>query len=215
LSAARVFRLSPKRWLEAAPRAYGMVQFFHLLAWAACVIYSTIPLFWLLIHPHVAYWRARVRSPYRVLLPLWIVSWLIIGLLTAPWRSLSFYDTAWSWLPATALFAAGITIYKLAGAGFSARQLGGLPELLPGHRSERLVTSGIRSRVRHPIYLAHLIEMLAWSVGSGLLTCYALMAFTVATGIVMIRLEDRELEERFGDAHREYRRRVPAALPRL
>jgi protein-S-isoprenylcysteine O-methyltransferase Ste14 len=192
-----------------------MIRFLHLLAWAACVIYSTIPLFWLLIHPRVAYWRARVRSPYRVLLPLWIVSWPVIGLLTAPWRSLLLYDSAWSWLPAAALFAAGITIYKLAGAGFSARQLGGHPELLPGHRTERLVTSGIRSRVRHPIYLAHLIEMLAWSVGAGLLICYVLMAFTVATGIAMIRLEDRELEERFGDAHREYRRRVPAALPRL
>jgi protein-S-isoprenylcysteine O-methyltransferase Ste14 len=192
-----------------------MIECFHLLAWAACVVYSTIPLFWLLVHPHVGYWRSRVRSPYRLLLPLWIVSWLVTGLLTAPWRSISLYDTAWSWLPAAALLAAGITIYKLSGAGFSARQLGGLPELLPDPQTERLVTSGIRSRVRHPIYLAHLLEMLAWSVGAGLLTCYALTAFALATGIVMIRLEDRELEERFGDAYREYRRKVPAALPRF
>jgi protein-S-isoprenylcysteine O-methyltransferase Ste14 len=192
-----------------------MVRFFHLLAWAACVIYSSIPLFWLLIHPHVVYWRSRLRSPYRILLPLWIVSWIVIGLLTAPWRRISLYDTTWSWLPAAALFAAGITIYKLAGAGFSARQLGGLSELSPAHPAEQLVTSGIRSRVRHPIYLAHLLEMLAWSVGAGLLICYALTAFAVATGIVMIRFEDTELAERFGDAHREYRRKVPAARPRL
>jgi protein-S-isoprenylcysteine O-methyltransferase Ste14 len=57
--------------------------------------------------------------------------------------------------------------------------------------------------------------MLAWTVGAGLLICYALTAFAVATGIVMIRFEDQELEERFGEAHREYRRKVPAARPRL
>jgi protein-S-isoprenylcysteine O-methyltransferase Ste14 len=31
----------------------------------------------------------------------------------------------------------------------------------------------------------------------------------------MIRLEDRELEQRFGDEFRQYKRRVPAILPRL
>ncbi len=29
----------------------------------------------------------------------------------------------------------------------------------------------------------------------------------------MIRMEDRELEARFGEAYREYRARVPAVIP--
>jgi protein-S-isoprenylcysteine O-methyltransferase Ste14 len=118
-------------------------------------------------------------------------------------------------LPSAALFAAGVTIYTLAGAGFSAQQLGGLPEVLPGRQVQQLVTSGIRARVRHPIYLAHLLEMLAWSVGAGLLICYVLTGFAVLIGAVMIRLEDKELEERFGERYRQYRRKVPAALPRI
>jgi hypothetical protein len=97
--------------------------------------------------------------------------------------------------------------------GFSAAQLGGLPEVIPGHQEQRLATSGIRSRVRHPVYLGHLCEMLAWSLGSGLAVCYGLTAFAVVTGAIMIRLEDRELEQRFGEAYREYRRQVPAVLP--
>ncbi|HZR58577.1 MAG TPA: isoprenylcysteine carboxylmethyltransferase family protein [Terriglobales bacterium] len=192
-----------------------MIQFLHSFGWLACIVYSTIPSFWLLIHPHVNYWRSRSRSPYRFLLPLWIVMWIVVSLITATWRSISFYNTAWSWLPAAALFAAGITIYKLSGAGFSAKQLGGLPEILSGHHEQRLVTSGIRSRVRHPIYLAHFCEMLAWSIGTGLLVCYGLTAFAVVTGAVMIRMEDAELEQRFGEEYRRYRQKVPAALPRI
>jgi len=29
----------------------------------------------------------------------------------------------------------------------------GLPEVMLGHREQRLVTSGIRSHIRHPVYL--------------------------------------------------------------
>jgi protein-S-isoprenylcysteine O-methyltransferase Ste14 len=31
----------------------------------------------------------------------------------------------------------------------------------------------------------------------------------------MIRMEDAELEQRFGDAYREYRDSVPAVIPRV
>jgi protein-S-isoprenylcysteine O-methyltransferase Ste14 len=31
----------------------------------------------------------------------------------------------------------------------------------------------------------------------------------------MLRLEDNELEQRFGEAYRQYRQRVPALVPRL
>jgi protein-S-isoprenylcysteine O-methyltransferase Ste14 len=77
------------------------------------------------------------------------------------------------------------------------------------------VTDGIRSQIRHPVYLAHLFEMLAWSVGTGLAVCWGLGAFAVITGAVMIRMEDAELEKRFGQVYREYRKSVPAILPRL
>jgi len=187
--------------------------FLRGVAWLACVVYSTIPSFWLVIHPRTSYWRSRERSPYRILLPLWIAMWIALAAATAPWRDWLLYRTAWTWVPGAALFIAGLWIYRRAGAGFSAAQLGGLPEVIPGHEDQRLATSGIRSRVRHPVYLGHLCEMLAWSLGSGLAVCYGLTAFAVVTGAVMIRWEDKELEQRFGEAYREYRRQVPAVLP--
>jgi protein-S-isoprenylcysteine O-methyltransferase Ste14 len=56
--------------------------------------------------------------------------------------------------------------------------------------------------------------LLGMAVGSGMTVLYSLLAFAVLTGRVMILLEERELEQRFGDEFRDYRRRVPALLPR-
>jgi protein-S-isoprenylcysteine O-methyltransferase Ste14 len=192
-----------------------MTQALNLLGWMACAVYSTIPAFWLLIHPHVNYWRTRRRSPYLILLPIWIALWIAFGLLTSRWRHTTIYTTQWTWIPAILLFLTGLWIYSQSGKHFSPAQLGGLPEVLPNHGEQRLVTSGIRGRVRHPVYLAHLCEMLAWSLGTGLIVLYALTVFAVITGAIMIRLEDAELEQRFGKEYRAYREKVPAVLPRI
>jgi protein-S-isoprenylcysteine O-methyltransferase Ste14 len=187
----------------------------HLLAWLACVVYSTIPSFWFMVHPFAERWRNRRRSPYLILLPAWLAMWILAAFVTRPWRHVAFYSQPLAWLPAAVLFADGFYLYARSGKGFSAQQLGGLPEVHGGHPHQRLVTDGVRARVRHPVYLAHLCEMLAWSIGSGLLVCWCLAAFAVITGAVMIRMEDAELEQRFGDDYRVYRGRVPALFPRL
>jgi len=57
--------------------------------------------------------------------------------------------------------------------------------------------------------------MLAWSIGTGLTVAYALSAFAAITGVIMIRLEDKELEQRFGEEYRRYRSQVPALIPSL
>lgn len=143
----------------------------------------------------------------------WMAMWIILGLITARWRHITLYHTPWSWLPTIVFFGAGFWLYSQSGKNFSAKQLGGLPEVVAGHGEQRLVTSGIRARVRHPVYLAHLCEMLAWSIGTGLMVLYGLTALALATGAIMIRMEDRELEDRFGPAYRAYRQQVPAILP--
>lgn len=136
-------------------------------------------------------------------------------MVTRPWRHVSVYSTAWTWIPAALLFAAGIALYAKSRKGFSVKQLGGLPELHGAEPEQCLATDGIRAHIRHPVYLAHLCEMLAWSIGTGLAVCWALTAFAIATGAVMIRMEDAELEKRFGDDFSRYRRSVPAILPRV
>ena len=192
-----------------------MQETLSTLAWIVCVIYSTIPTFWLLIHPRAEYWRSRRQSPYKILLPLWIVMWIVTAAITAPWRKVLLFENKWTWIPAALLFCAGLILYKLSHAHFSLEQLSGLPEIGRGHNDQRLITTGIRARIRHPIYLAHLCEMLAWSLGTGLAVCLALTAWAIVTGAIMIKMEDRELEKRFGEEFRQYQSTVPALVPRV
>jgi protein-S-isoprenylcysteine O-methyltransferase Ste14 len=184
------------------------------LGWIACCIYATIPLFWLAIHPRIQYWRSH-GSPYRVLMPLWMAMWVAAGAITFPWRHGRLYTTPLAWIPAAALFVCGLYLYRRSRHNFTGTQLSGHAELQPQRFEQRLVTSGIRARVRHPVYLGHFCEMLAWSVGTGLLVLYALSAFALLTGAIMIRVEERELEQRFGEQYRSYRQRVPAFFPRI
>jgi protein-S-isoprenylcysteine O-methyltransferase Ste14 len=192
-----------------------MLRILYLGGWLACAIYSTIPAFWLMIHPFAERWRSRRRSPYVVLVPAWLAMWAVAVLATWAWREVLLYRSVWAWIPAVLLFAAGIVLYLASRKGFSAKQLGGIPEIHGAQLDQRLAVNGIRAHVRHPVYLAHLCEMLAWSVGTGLAVCWALTMFAMATGAVMIPMEDAELEERFGDDYARYRRGVPAVLPRF
>ena len=192
-----------------------MLPALDTLAWLACIVYATIPGFWLLIHSRVEYWRSRRWSPYGVVIPLWIATWIVVALITRSWRHAAFYRAPWLWIPAAALFGVGFWIYRQAGVNFSKQQLCGLPELTAQDAEQRLVTAGIRARVRHPVYLGHLCEMLAWSAGSGLMVCHALTTLAIVSGALMIHKEDAELEQRFGAAFRDYRNSVPALFPRL
>src|SRR5579862_946896 len=192
-----------------------MIQWFNRLGWLACLIYSTIPALWLMIHSRADYWRSQKRSPYFRLLPAWMAMWIVLGLVTFTWRRIPLYASAWTWIPAIILFLAGLWIYSQSGKQFSHAQLGGLPEILPSHPEHKLVTRGIRRQVRHPIYLAHLCEMLAWSLGTGLVVCYALTALAIVTGAIMIQQEDNELAQRFGKEYEEYRKSTPAILPSM
>ena len=50
--------------------------------------------------------------------------------------------------------------------------------------------------------------------GQGLVVCYGLTVFAVISGAIMIRLEDRELEQRFGEEYRKYKRAAARDLCR-
>ena len=78
----------------------------------------------------------------------------------------------------------------------------------------QLVQSGAYRVVRHPIYTS----MLCMLIGTGLLIA-RLPALVIAIAVALVgteirvRVEDSLLESRFGEAFREYKRRVPAYLP--
>ena len=186
-----------------------------ILALLACSGYCTIPLFWLMMHPFVERWRERGRHAYLFVLPAWAGIIATAFLIVWPFRFARLYANWFAWAPAAICFLLGFSIYSAAFRSFDHTQVSGLAELEPDRHRQQLITTGIRSRVRHPIYLGHLCEIIGWCIGTGLIALYVLAAFAVITGTVMIRMEDRELETRFGEAYREYRARVPAVIPRF
>lgn len=191
-----------------------MIQWLRTAGWLFAIVLSTIPLFWLLVHPRAEYWRSRRGARFRILGPLWIAIWVAVGAITWPWRHTALYANPLAWLAALPFFAAGFYLYHRAGATFSFAQLIGRPEVQGDKFEQRLVTTGIRARVRHPVYLGHLCELIGWSLGTGLVVIYVLTGFAIITGAVMIRMEDDELERRFGEPHRQYRKSTPALIPR-
>lgn len=83
-------------------------------------------------------------------------------------------------------------------------------------RDHELIRSGPYAKVRHPIYLGLLLFLLglAAALGHWLQLVIAVPLYLVGTEI-RTRIEDRLLEQRFGDDFREYRNSTPALLPRL
>jgi len=194
---------------------YTSIMFYLQIAgWLACSVYATIPAFWLMIHPFTAYWHAR-RSAYKVLTPLWVMMWIIAAALTGPWRNTLLYDAPLTRLFAIPFWCATLYIYFGGQRHFSVNKVIGRHELEPDRHSQRLVTTGLHGRMRHPLYAGHLCTMLGWCFLTSTVATWTLLAFAAFSGIFLLRTEDAELERRFGNDYREYKQRVPAIFPKL
>jgi protein-S-isoprenylcysteine O-methyltransferase Ste14 len=78
-----------------------------------------------------------------------------------------------------------------------------------------LITGGPFALIRHPFYAAYSIAWLAAPVATHgpLVTVFALAA--IASYVVAARREERQLEERFGEAYRTYKLGTGMMLPSL
>ena len=99
----------------------------------------------------------------------------------------------------------------------SARALGQNWSLVARMRPDHaLVRNGPFARVRHPIYLAMLLLLIAAAVGFGHAPqlIFAIPVFVVGT-MIGIREEERLLRGQFGEEYVRYANETPAFIPRL
>jgi protein-S-isoprenylcysteine O-methyltransferase Ste14 len=82
------------------------------------------------------------------------------------------------------------------------------------HRTEKIVTSGVYSIVRHPQYLGGLLAHVGISF---LLSAWLSLLFTplvVVLLYVVSRKEEEELIKEFGKEYEDYKKKVPMFIPR-
>ena len=189
---------------------HSLVRILRTAAWQMAAVYATIPCLWILIHPFTNFWRKN-KAPIKSMGLIWLTMWAVARWITWPYRNLLFYSTLPPILPGLLFIGLGLSIYRHVGQFGFARLVG--QSEMRANKPQLLVTHGIHGRVRHPIYLAHFCCLLGLAISSGLVAVYALMAFALITGIFLIRMEDKELERRFGEEFRAYQALIPALIP--
>lgn len=83
------------------------------------------------------------------------------------------------------------------------------------HRPDKVVTTGVYSRVRHPQYLAAIIAHIGFSVERSALDSLLLTPLVVTVIYLICRKEEVELVKEFEDEYLEYQKRVPMFFPGL
>ena len=155
--------------------------------------------------------RESTASRASHIIPLMFAAWLLARPTTS-WAVLSM-----RLLPATlGTYASGVALVAI-GLLFSvwARiHLGGnwSASVTVKERHE-LVRSGPYGLARHPIYTGLLLGFFGTAVFRGDLQGFVAVPIAIAALWHKLRVEERFMEETFGDAYRDYRTRVKALLP--
>jgi len=122
--------------------------------------------------------------------------------LVAPVASIPTFDVR---LAGLAPLAAGIALNLAADRAFKKRGT----TVKPFERSTALVTAGVLTLSRNPMYLGMVLILLGVALLLGSAAPFAVVAlFALALDRRFIRVEERMLADAFGDDWRAYRRRV-------
>lgn len=175
-----------------------------------------IPLFWLIVHPAINFWRQRPRACYYGLLPLIVLATGVGLWLPSEWWLASRFTQHWlATLGGLALMALDIWLMRRVEHRLGWRVLVGLPELMPASNRATVAESGIYARVRHPRYLGMMMSWVGAALISGATRLAALVAVFIGLALLVTELEERELLNRLGQSYADYRRRVPRLVPRF
>jgi len=171
---------------------------------------------WFLLHPFVAFWRRLGVRLTMVVLGLFLV--VSISGLALIRDFLLGADLGLSW----PVFAVGIMLLGLAAwIGLKRRKhltlriLAGVPEVQAGpERQGRLLEQGPYAVIRHPRYVEVVLAMFGYAAIANHTGPWIMAIAMVPLLHLVVLLEERELVERFGEAYRDYARRVPRYIPR-
>ncbi len=83
--------------------------------------------------------------------------------------------------------------------------VGALLQLRGVENIKHLVTTGLFTRVRHPMYTGFVLWILGWAVYHGAIVSLLFGCLAIGNILYWQRLEEEKLESAYGDAYRTYR----------
>ena len=191
------------------------MRWFALVYWAALVIEIVIRAPVNKARQGEKMARRRVSAQEQGLLGLLTVTGMVLPLVysVTPW--LSFADYAlpgWAGWAGTALMAAGVLVFWRGHADLGVNWSPSL-EIREKHE---LVTRGIYSRIRHPMYAAQwLMAMAQVLLLPNFLAGWLNMVAVAAFYFLRVRAEETLMLETFGKDYRAYMQRTGRIVPKL
>jgi len=196
--------------------AHGMDTVRYHVALLTLVTFIPGILFWPFAHGLVHSWRQLgLVISYSVLGAILIAIGAGVFLLRQPLLAVEFGPPGWFGLPAGLCFVAALTIEVQCRRHLTLRTLVGIPELSSTPTGQPLLDQGVYARLRHPRYVVVILSVGAIALFTNYLAVYLLcpLACLALYGITL--MEERELVERFGEAYKQYQRRVPRFVPKI
>jgi protein-S-isoprenylcysteine O-methyltransferase Ste14 len=190
-----------------------MTSFFEkaarLIAIAVLAFEMPVPIYWLILHNRVFFWRKHVRAAFPVAV---FAAWGIIDFLLYRFRLELFRRDGLSWLALAGmvLIAFDVFAFSRSEAVLGGRRIVGHSELAGSHE---LIVRGLYARVRHPRYLGMMSGVFGACLVIALPPLWAASIVWLILALLAIRSEEQELHTRLGPAYAAYAERVPALLP--
>lgn len=123
--------------------------------------------------------------------------------------------SSWSIWPGVLLSITGLIWVIKALNGYDLGEFSGISQLKKASKPISIVlkTNGLNALVRHPLYFGTLL--LVWGMFFIFPNNAALIIASATTIYLMVgtKLEERKLEQQFGEAYRSYRTQVPMLIP--
>jgi protein-S-isoprenylcysteine O-methyltransferase Ste14 len=185
------------------------------LALAYAVAFFPTPLFWLVFHSRIHFWRRFGNRAFLVALPIWLVPGIALLLLRHQIFSQRIERNALTWILGAGILALAVWIDRQVRRQFSVRRLVGLPEMNRARPDSFVVREGIYARVRHPRYMVFMLSFLGLAFLTGAAGIFLLAFVSVLLYLIVAPLEEQELRESYGAEYEAYARSVPRFLPRL
>lgn len=186
------------------------MRFLHAVAGFFLFFELPIPIYWLILHPFNAFWKTRVRAAFWFAgLSAWISGGIILWIFR---HSLLASDRppVIAIVAGFALIGVEVYLFQRVERELGSRRLIGHAELTG---TGEMHTGGLYEHVRHPRYTGMFCAVVGAALLCGTRLLWAILAVWWVLALFAIRMEERELAARFGEAYAAYRKRVPAFLP--